>query len=136
VKEKEKMKKVLLTILAMLVLFGILAGAGFTGYRIGYKQGALTTSDGTTQPFGRERMPQFHPGLSDRGFNRGIAPYHSFMMPYGRGIGLFLPLFFLGRIALVGLAIWFAYWLFTRSGWRITRQTVKDQEVSPAKTEG
>jgi hypothetical protein len=28
---------------------------------------------------------------------------------------------FLGGIALLGLALWFIYWLFTRSGWRLTR---------------
>jgi hypothetical protein len=43
------------------------------------------------------------------------------------GMGFFSPFMFLGRILFWGLVIWFAYWLFTRSGWPLTR---KPQPVS------
>jgi F0F1-type ATP synthase membrane subunit b/b' len=54
----------------------------------------------------------------------------------GFGINFFSPFRFLWNIAVLALIIWFVYWLFTKSGWRITRQAGKDQEVSSAKTEG
>lgn len=130
------MKKVFLIILVVVLAIGALAGIGFAGYRFGYMQRVQITSDGTAPSIGRDRLPQFHPRLLDRDFGRGIAPKHFFMMPYGRGFGFFSPLFFLGRIAFWALVIWFVYWLFTRSGWHITRQTGKEQEVSPTKTEG
>jgi hypothetical protein len=114
------MKKVLLTILAVLVANGVLAGAGFAGYRIGYFQGIQVTSDGTAPSFGRDRMPQFHPGLYDRGFDRGIAPSHFFIMQRGRGFGFFSPFQFLWRIALLGLVVWLGYMLFRRSGWQLS----------------
>lgn len=45
------MKKVLLTLLAVIVVAGALAGAGYMGYRIGYNNG--TTGSGNMPAFGR-----------------------------------------------------------------------------------
>lgn len=130
------MKKVLLTLLAVIVILGALAGAGFAGYRIGYNQGA--TSDGNAPLFMRpERMnPNTMPGFR-RDSGLWNQPYHSPMMGRGDfGFSIFYPLRFLWNIALLALAVWFAYWLFTKSGWRITRQAVKEQDVPPANPEG
>jgi len=130
------MKKVLLTLLAVVVIIGALAGAGFAGYRIGYTQGA--TSSGDAWFLGRsERM---HPGLM-HDFDRDFGPvFNSFRSPMmGRGdwgFNIFTPLRFLWNIAVLALVIWFVYWLFTKSGWRITRQADKESEVSSVKTEG
>jgi len=132
------MKKVLLTLLAVIVIVGALAGVGFAGYRIGYNQGA--TSSGNTQFSGLfgHMNPNLMPMYGfDRDFGPGINSYHSPMMSRGGfGINFFSPFRFLWNIAVLALIIWFVYWLFTKSGWRITRQAGKDQEVSSAKTEG
>jgi flagellar basal body-associated protein FliL len=130
------MKKVLLTLLAVIVIVGALAGAGYAGYRVGINQGA--TSSGNLPFFGRsERM---NPGFMhnfDRDFGPGFNSYHSPMMGRGDfGFSIFSPLRMLWNIAVLALVIWFLYWLFTKSGWQITRQTGKEQETSPAKTEG
>jgi len=130
------MKKVLLTLLAVIVILGALAGAGYAGYRIGYSQGS--TASGNTPFLGRgERInPHLMPGI-DRDFGFRMQPYRSPMM--GRGIfgfTMFSPLRILWNIAILVLIIWFVYWLFTKSGWRITRQKEDKTEVPPANIEG
>jgi len=117
------MKKVLLTLFVLIVIAGVLGGAGFAGYRFGYSQGANTTSNGNdiVKPFGRgdnfdrNRMPMHN-------FNNGMGPgYHHQgfgMMPYGGGFGFMSPLSFLARIAVYAFLIWLAYKLF--KGWRIS----------------
>jgi uncharacterized membrane protein len=123
------MKKVLLTILAVLVVLGTLAGAGFTGYQMGYRNG--TGTSGNTPFFNRsfhmnpDQMPMHRFG-NDSG--RWSMPYHSPMMGRGGGFGFFSPLHFLWNIVVIGLIIWFVYWLVTKSGWKITRNTGKDPE--------
>ena len=145
-KEMEKklsMKKVLLTLLGILLVIGVLAGAGFAGYRIGYQQGALTTTDGNPAPFtrgfqlGPQDMPMHNFGRDfDRGFNRGFGPGGFRMMDRGMGFGFFPPFMFLAGIVFWGLIIWFTYWLFTRSGWQITRRSVESSKsVEAAKVE-
>ena len=123
------MKKVFLTLLVVVVVVAALAGAGYWGYRIGYTDGATGSDNGPF--FGRSyhmdpnQMP-FH-RFEGRGFDRGFGfnqqpmmrpgGYHSF----GMGYGFFSPLRILWNIAILGLIIWFFYWLFTKSGWQITR---------------
>lgn len=130
------MKKVLLTLLAVIVVLGALAGAGYAGYRIGYNQGA--TNSGNIPFFGRaERMnPNFMPRFNHN-FGYRVQPYRSPMMGRGDfGFNFFSPFRLLWNIAILALVIWFAYWLFTKSGWRITRQMDRAQEPPAAKTEG
>ena len=131
------MKKVLLTLLAMTLVIGVLAGAGFAGYRVGYDQGARasgndnTPSMGRPENPGRDRMPMFNFG---RDSNRGF-PHGDFrIMPHSRGFGVFSPLMFLAHIAIWVLVIGLVYLLFTRSGWRLsrTKQPIQD---SPATIE-
>lgn len=127
------MKKVLFTLLAVIVIVGVLAGSGYAGYRIGYNQGA--TDSGNLPLFGRwghmnpNLMPRF-----DGDFGYHMQPYGSPMM--GRGNFGFFSLFrLLWNVAILALVVWFVYWLFTKSGWRIVRHMDKDREV-PSKTEG
>ena len=129
------MKKVLLTLLAIIVMVGALAGAGFTGYRIGIKQAAPSGTTENVAPFkhdfqfGPQDMPMHNFGRDlNRGFNRGFGPSNR-----GMGFGFFPPMMFLGRIAFWGLAILFIYWLFTKSGWQLTRkqQPVTEKTVEP-----
>ena len=131
------MKKVLLTLLTVVLVRGLFAAAGYAGYRFGFMRGAQTTAKGNPSGpqlrpfdnFDRPRMPMHNFGDDfGRGIRRGFG-MHGFPM---MGFGFFSPLMFLGRIAVFALIIWFIYWLFTRSGWRLTRQTV---ESSPSKTE-
>jgi hypothetical protein len=133
------MKKVLLTLLTVVLVLGLFAAAGYAGYRFGFMRGAQTTAKGNpSEPqlrpfdnFDRPRMPMHKFGDDfGRGIRRGFG-MHGFPM-VGMGFGFFSPLMFLGRIAVFALIIWFIYWLFTRSGWHLTRQTVGS---SPSKTE-
>jgi len=132
------MKRVLLSLLAVIVVLGLFAAAGFTGYRFGYAQGARVTVNGdNVRPqigpfgdFGQNRMP-----MREFGFNRGFHREFGMRGFPGLGFGFFSPLMFVGRIAILALIVWFIYWLFTRSGWRLTRtaQTVQaePQPVEP-----
>jgi len=124
------MKKVLLTLLAVVVILGALGAAGFAGYQFGFRQGAVSTTDGNAQvaPFGKDFGPGRMP-MHNFGFNhdRGFGPGGFGMMNHGMGFGFFAPLMFLARIAFWALVIWAVYMLVTRSGWRITR-TVQASE--------
>jgi len=120
------MKKFLLTLLAIVLIAGVLAGVGFTGYRLGYMRGA------GERPAQNSQLPprdDHHFGLDERPFHefgRGIGPsfHHDFgprgfgMGMRGRGFGFFAPFHFLIQIAILGLIIWLAYKLLT--GWRLT----------------
>jgi len=134
------MKRVLLTLLAIIVVLGLFAVVGFAGYRFGYVQGvqrAQAAANGNTTPpilrpfndMNPRGMPRDGFGFGqrfERGFGRGRFP----MM----GFGFLAPLFWLGRLLVLALIFWFVYWLFTRSGWRLTRETVTTT-TAPAKTE-
>ena len=131
------MKKVFLSLLAVIVALGLFAATGYAGYRFGYAQGVQVTANGDAtrslpelrsfDDFGPRGMPMHRFGF-ERGFQRDGGPGGFPMM----GFGFFSPWIFLGRIAVLALIVWFIYWLFTRSGWRLTRQPV---ESSSSKTE-
>jgi len=113
------MKKTLLTLFVLIAAIGLLAGAGFTGYRMGLAN--ATTSTGPA--FGRSfhMNPQL---MQTDHFGRGFD-HNQMMRPggfNGRSTGYFAPIHFLWNIAVLGLVIWFAYWLFTKSGWQVTRK--------------
>jgi hypothetical protein len=121
------MKKVLLSLLGIVVALGLLGAAGFAGYRYGFAQGArMSVNANATRPeqpgfrpfddSGRRVMPSQPFG---NGFNRGMRRgFGGFPL---LGFGFFGPLMFLGRILVFALIVWFVYWLFARSGWRLTR---------------
>ena len=130
------MKKVLLTLLAVIVIVGALAGAGYTGYRIGYNHGATASGNfpffGCAEHMNPNLMPHFN-----RDFGFHMQPFHSPMMGRGGfGFSFFSPFRLLWNAAILALVIWFVYWLFTKSGWRITRELNKDKEIPPGGTEG
>jgi hypothetical protein len=135
------MKRFFLTLLAILVILGALAGAGFAGYRFGYQQGALAASDGefTVMPFrrgndfGLNRMPMHEFGWGMRpGFQRGFGGFG--MMDRGWGFGIF-PLFgLLIQLAVLGFIVWLVYKLLT--GWRLSftpRSGPESSSVEPAR---
>ena len=128
------MKKILLTLLGIVLVIGVLAGAGFAGYHIGFRQGARTASnsDALQPPF--VRGPNFdreeRPALPlDRGFERRFD--RGFRIMHRGGFGFFSPFMFLGHITLWGLILLLVYLLFTRSGWRLTRTEQTVQKTSP-----
>lgn len=123
------MKRVLLSVLVIVLILGGLGAAGFAGYQYGYRQGTVSASNGNGQlPPGHPdvnpyRMPMHNFGF---GFDRGFG-----MMHRGMGFGFFSPLFFLLRIGFWALVIWAIYMLITRSGWRLTRETTTSTNVNP-----
>jgi hypothetical protein len=135
------MKKVLLTLLTVLVVLGLFATAGYAGYRIGLMRGAQITANGTPpnpqlrpfDNFDRRGMPAFGDDFG-RGFRRGFGMRGFPMM--GMGFGVFSLFAFLARIAVFALIIGGIYWLFTRSGWRLTRTTpIVETQPKPTETE-
>ena len=129
------MKKVLLTLLAVIVVLGLFAAAGFTGYRFGYAQGVQGTANGDAprpelrpfDDFGPRGMPMMRNFGFERGFQRGFGRGGFPMM----GFGFFSPWMFIGRIAVLALVIWFIYWLVTRSGWRLTSDNRLPRHIPP-----
>ena len=122
------MKKVLLTLLTVLVVLGLFAAVGYAGYRFGLMRGVQLTANGNTpnqqlrpfDDFDRRGMPMPRFGNDfGRGIQRGFR-FGGFPM-MGMGFGVFSLFGFLVRIAVFALIIWFIYWLFTRSGWQLTR---------------
>ena len=142
------MKKVLLTLLGIIVVAGILAGAGFVGYRMGYNRSAVAVSNRAAQlpqqnkDFNQRGMPMMRGFGNDfgmpmhnfgNGFERGFGPGGFGMMNRGRGgFGLFGSLLHLAVLALI---IWVAYKLFKGSGWTLTRQTAPAAKVEAPEVE-
>ena len=121
------MKKVILTLLGIIVVLGLFAAAGFAGYRLGFAQGARLIGNAT-----RPQQPQQVRPFDNFG-PRGM-PMRPFGNDFGRGIrrgfggfpmmGFFFgPLRLLVPLLVLALFVWFIYWLFTRSGWQLVRTT-------------
>ena len=129
------MKKILLTLLAVVLALGLFAAVGYTGYRLGYANGVQAAANPDTARPGPRLFDDFGPrgprgfGM-DREFQRGFGP-GGFAM---RGFGFFAPLRFLVQIAVLVLVFGFFYWLFARSGWRLTR-TVQTTGTPPPPVE-
>jgi uncharacterized membrane protein len=123
------MKRILLTLLGIVFVIAVLAGIGYAGYQIGFRQGART-ANGDVSPFvGR---PDFTERGFEHGFDRGF-PHGGFRMMDRGGFGFFGPFMFLGHIVFWGLILLLAYLLFTRSDWRLTRT---EQTVQRTSTNG
>jgi hypothetical protein len=119
------MKKVLLSLLVIVIALGLLGAAGYAGYRYGFTQGMVVASSNGAN--GQSVNPWL--GMGPRGMPmRNFGPQRGFdrdgfgMMGRG-GFGFgFFPLFgLLLRLLFWGLIIAGIVWLVTRSGWRLTR---------------
>jgi hypothetical protein len=132
------MKRIGLTLLAVVVVLGLFAAVGYAGYRLGYVQSAQRTVNDQApelRPFDgldSRGMPGHNFGF-ERGFQRGFGMLGFPMM----GFGFFSLFGLLAHIALLALLLGLAYWLFTRSGWRLARtvQTVQTTEPPRQTTE-
>ena len=130
------MRRFILTLLAVILVLGLFAAVGFTGYRFGYAQGVQATADGNVlRPqigpfgdFGPNRMPMHNFGF-ERGFHRGWD--RGFPIPM-MGFGFFSLFRFLVPLAVLTLIAWLAYSLFTSSGYRITRTVQTTTTQSPS----
>ena len=131
------MKRILLTLLAVIVVLGLFAATGYTRYRMGYAQGVEQKANGEApafRPFARMgpgRMP-----MQDFGFGRGFdREFRAGGFPM-LGFGFFPLLGVLWRIAVLVLLVGVGFWLFTRSGWQLTRtQTTPTIETPSQSTE-
>ena len=132
------MKKILLTLVAVVLVLGLFAAVGFTGYRFGYAQGVQTAANGDAIAPGLRLFDDVSPrGVERFGMDRD---FQREFRPGGFPVrGFFSPLRSLMQIAVLGLVVWFAYWLFARSGWRLTKtvQTIEtpQQSVEPDEKE-
>jgi hypothetical protein len=128
------MKRILLTLLAVFVVLGLFAMSGYAGYRMGYAQGIEREANGGAPEFrpfermGPGRMPMHEFGFG-RGFHREFRPGGFPMM----GFGFFSLFGFLWRVAILALTVGLAYWLFTRSGWQLTRTQTTQTVETPSK---
>jgi hypothetical protein len=130
------MKRILLTLLAVVVVIGLFAAVGYAGYRFGFSQGAETVAEGGVTRPGLRPFDEFS--------RRGLIPRHDFefargfpRMP-GGGSFMMLGLGFLRLLVpmtVLTLVVLFAYWLFTRSGWRLTRTTPLAEAPPPPPAE-
>ena len=125
------MKKVLLTLFVVLLVLGLFAAVGYTGYRFGYAQGVQSPAN--------EELA--HPGLRlFDGFERRAMPFTNFGDRFDRdfgsggflprGFGFFSPFRLLVQIAVISLILLFVYWLIMRSGWHLMR-TPQPVEAQP-----
>lgn len=113
------MKKVLLSLLIVVLVLGALGAVGFAGYRFGYTRGVQAAVNG--------QMPEWYlfDDISPHGgprFEREFGLHREFGardLP-ARGIDVYLLRMLIPLAALL-LTVLFAYWLFTRSGWQLTR---------------
>ena len=135
------MKKVLLTLLALILVIGLLASAGFAGYRVGYDQGVRASGNDDTSPTDRDEMPRFNFGRDpnngpergfEGGFDRGFPSNNLRMLPHSRGFGMFSLFRLLTHLAIWALVIGLVYLLLTRSGLRlsVTKQPVQDARAT------
>ena len=119
------MKRVLITLLAVLFALGLLGAAGFAGYRIGFNQGVQVPADGDAPflgPRGFGIVPHRMP-MHNFEFHRGFGPGGFGMMDrsFGFGFGFFPWFGLLLRLLFWGFLLWAIYLLVTRSGWHLTR---------------
>lgn len=125
------MKKFLLTLLAVIVVLGVLAGVGLTGYRYGLARGVAISLGDNAPAFGNGNDFNWRPGGQ---FEFGMRPgwHHGLGMRgfhmQGRGGFGFFPFRILLTLAFWGLVIWLAYKLLT--GWRLT--LVQPNQPAPA----
>jgi hypothetical protein len=128
--ERKTMKRILLTLLGIIVVLGLFGAVGYTGYRYGYAQGVQVTARGEApqlRPFDDFNPRGMHGFGMDRGFERGFGRGGLPMM----GFGFISPWRWLGPLGVLALMALFGYWLFTRSGWRLARQTTESVPPPP-----
>ncbi|HSL30057.1 MAG TPA: hypothetical protein VK900_12720 [Anaerolineales bacterium] len=114
------MKRVLLTLLGLVVVIGLFSAVGYAGYRLGLAQGVERRADGDPprlRPFAEfgPRALRMHDFEFRGGFARGFGGFP--------GLGFFFLFRLLFWMAALVLVVWLISWLLARSGWRLVRET-------------
>lgn len=120
-------------ILAVLLALVVVAGVGFTGFRIGMMQ-SVNLPDGMN--FGWHSFDGNFPH-GDNSDMRGFDHGHDFgghgSNRGGRdGFSFFSPIFGLIRLVVLGGLIWLGYTLVKRSGWRLVKVNATQAAATPA----
>lgn len=110
--------------LGILLVLVLIAGTGFTAYRMGYTHGAIASQDGDLT----QVMPRYHMRGFDGGFNYGMRDFRFSRVDRFDGMhGGFLPFFgiFGGllRLAVLALIVWAVFMLVRNSGWKLVKAT-------------
>ncbi|MDP1548452.1 MAG: hypothetical protein Q8L87_20765 [Anaerolineales bacterium] len=119
--------------LGILLVLVLIAGAGFTTYRMGYAQGAIAAQDGD--------LSQLFPRLHTRGFDGEGGRFHNFDRFEGKrsggrgGFPFFVPILGLLRFVVLGGLIWLGYTLVRNNGWRLVKAT-PPAPVTPPSADG
>jgi len=128
------------TVLVILVV-GLLAAGGYALYRVGYAHGAQASFTGEMPHMwseGFENMPhESYWGAQNMPFGgRGSSMMGGYSrtpfgghMSYGMTGFFFLPWLF--RVLFWGVIIWLGYKLFTKSGWKLTREPAPVVDETP-----
>jgi hypothetical protein len=115
--------------LGILLVLILIAGAGFSAYRMGYAHGAIAGQDGDFT----QLMPRYHMRGFDGDFNYGMRGFHT---PMFSGRGGFLPFFGifggLFQLAVLGLIVWALFLLVRNSGWRLVKTTAPATVTPPS----
>jgi len=130
-----KTRKWLWWTLGILASLALLAGAGFAGYRIGLMQRAQSSDN--PHAFMFNNMDRFHDKIQGHpGFGGDMSQFHQGnrfdigRRGFSHSRGLFFPsIFGLVRIAFWVFLFWLTYMIFTRSGWRLVRESPPKVEV-------
>lgn len=133
------MRRIVLSLLAIIFLAGLFAATGYIGYRIGYVQASqgtqpIANGDDIPRPGSRPFDEVGPRGMHGRDFGFGREFQRGFGMrgfPMRR-FGLFSPLLFLSQLLVLALLAGLVYWLFRRSGWRLTRTAQTTQTPPPS----
>jgi hypothetical protein len=120
--------------LGILLVLALIAGAGFTAYRMGYAQGAVAAQDGD--------LSQLFPRIMQaRGFDGDMGKFHNFDRFDGNRGGMrggfpFLgPIFGLLRFVFLGGLIWLGYTLVKNSGWHLVKNPAPATVTPPSTDE-
>lgn len=124
-------------VLVALLTLVVLAGVGFTGYRVGIVQGADLTAEELSSLMGKRHdfdgnRDMLKDGGHGSNHGRGSDGQGGHPGRGGRGgFGGFNPLFGLLHLALLGGLAWLGYRYIKNSGWRL----VKTETAAPTANE-
>jgi len=123
------MKKWVSRLLWVILAIVVLAGSGFLGYRLGYRN-ALQANGNLPGDFfhhfrdhhkltGQE-MHQMHPGFDVRPMRPAFGQDQIRITNRGYGYGSFTPFGFIFKLAFLGIVVWIFYNLFKGNGWQLS----------------
>ena len=129
-----KIMKWLGWILGIVLILGLIAAAGLTGYRIGLAQGASGNAS-RAPSLGRSHNFNGSPNWMNRNNRPGYGiENHGFGFGFGRGRGrmpFFAPFFWLAGLVVLALIVWLGFMAFKNSGWQFVRVSNASAQSEP-----